>query len=388
VTPGSVDPSGSIVEFGSRQADGTLSAAPPGVSSTAGKGETSTLGLVVAKSGRTTGLTCGSVSALDLDINVDYFQDCAETKPYLTKTFTHQLAISGNQFSDAGDSGSLVVDTSNAEPVGLFFAGGIDASGVSQGVASSASDVLHELGTQSGGTSSYAFVGAADHPVSCLSYGDRTITAAQSRDLSDAEIARTQSALGQARLLVNPTAGVLGVSAGKSSDRPGEGAILVYVDEGATGTVPAVVDGVRTVVIATNARAVALGSAPSAPVEARSSFIAASTLAQAAGTKEQVARRLMRQNAAFFGVGVGQSLDNPKEAALVIYVDRKKLPAPMVALISGLRVRYVIMDRMHVTRSYAPNLPATPRCLSRTSSQSSSAFDPARLAATPLISLH
>jgi hypothetical protein len=104
----------------------------------------------VAKSGRTTGLTCASISALNLDVSVDYYLDCAETKPYLTKTFTNQLAISGNQFSDAGDSGALVVDAANAEPVGLYFAGGTDASGVSQGVANPATDVLNELSAQLG----------------------------------------------------------------------------------------------------------------------------------------------------------------------------------------------------------------------------------------------
>ena len=81
--------------------------------------------MTVAKSGRTTGLTCASISAVNLDVSVDYFTDCAETKPYLTKTYTNQIAITGNQFSDAGDSGSLVVDSANAEPVGLFFAGGV-----------------------------------------------------------------------------------------------------------------------------------------------------------------------------------------------------------------------------------------------------------------------
>jgi hypothetical protein len=61
----------------------------------------------------------------------------------------------------------------------------------------------------------------------------------------------------------------------------------------------------------------------------------------------------MRQNPAFFGVGVGQSLDNPREAALVIYVDRNRLPAQLPASLNGLRVRYIVMDRLHVTRSYA-----------------------------------
>jgi hypothetical protein len=135
VTSRAIDPAGKILELGSKQADGTLASAPPGISSTGGRGESGTLDLKVAKSGRTTGLTCGGISAIDLDVRVDYFLDCAETRPYLTKTFTHQLGLTGNQFSDAGDSGALVVDAANAEPIGLYFAGGTDASGVSQGVA-------------------------------------------------------------------------------------------------------------------------------------------------------------------------------------------------------------------------------------------------------------
>ena len=118
VNSGAVSASGSILEFGARQPDGTLAAAPPGISSTGGKGETARLNQTVAKSGRTTGLTCAGVSALDLDVSVDYYRDCAETRSYLTKTYTHQLAVSGNQFSDAGDSGSLVVDSGKRRTCG------------------------------------------------------------------------------------------------------------------------------------------------------------------------------------------------------------------------------------------------------------------------------
>jgi len=374
VTPGAVDPSGSILELGARQADGTLGAAPPGISSTGGRGETAALGLMVAKSGRTTGLTCASISALDLDVNVDYYKDCAETKPYLTKTFTHQLAVSGNQFSDAGDSGSLLVNTSDAEPVGLFFAGGMDAAGISQGVANPTTDVLGELNAQAGGGTSYSFVGAADHAVSCLNYGDSTQTAAQARTLPDSELTRAQQALGQARMLVNPSAGVLGVGTGKSSDHPGEGAVIVYVDEATAATAPATVDGVRTLVIPTNARAVALGSAPQAP-EIASSALPAAVLNAAVAVKQQVARNLMRQDPAFFGVGVGQSLDNPKDAALVIYVDRKKVPAQLAATIDGLRTRYVLMDRLHVTRSYAAPIQPQQHCVPHPAATRSAATD-------------
>jgi hypothetical protein len=361
VTSRAIDPSGNILELGARQPDGTLAAAPPGISSTGGRGEAGWLQMKVAKSGRTTGLTCGGISAVDLDVTVDYYLDCAETRPYLSKTFTHQLAISGNQFSDAGDSGALVVDAANAEPVGLYFAGGADISGVSQGIASPATDVLSELDAQSGG--SYTFVGAADHSVSCLSYGDSTISSAQGLALSAAENARAQQALAQARMLVSSATGILGAAVGKSSDHPGEAAVILYTDQSRTVSVPDKVDGVRTLVIPTTARAVAYGAAPQNPFEAGAFSLPSSVLAQAMAVKNQTAAALMRQNSALFGVGVGQSLDNPREAALVIYVDRNNLPAQLPTTVDGLRTRYVVMDRLHVTRSYAAAAPSRLHCM-------------------------
>lgn len=364
VTSRAVDPAGDILELGARQADGTLGAAPPGVSSTGGRGERAWLDQKVAKSGRTTGLTCGGVSAIDLDVKVDYFLDCAETRPYLTKTFTHQLAISGNQFSDAGDSGALVVDAANAEAVGLYFAGGTDLAGVSQGVASPATDVLNELGSQLGG--SYKFAGASDHAVSCLSYGDDTIAAAQSRALSDAETARAERALAQARMMVSSATGILGVAAGQSSDHAGEAAVIFYVDENKTVNVPETVDGVRTLAITTTARTVAYGEAARTPFEADVPVLNSSAIAQAVAVKNQKASSLMRQNPAFFGVGVGRSLDNPREAALIVYVDRNRIPAQLPETVDGLRTRYVVMDRLHVTRSYAASAPSRLHCTAHT----------------------
>ena len=361
-----VDPSGSILELGLRQPDGSLAAAPPGISSTNGKGENATLQLRVAKSGRTTGLTCGRVTALDLDVAVDYYRDCAESRPYLTKTFTDQIAVSGDRFGDAGDSGALLVDTANAEPVGLFFAGGIDAAGVSHGIANPAPDVLNALSTLMPGDASFTFVGATDHEVSCLSYGDSTTSAAQAHPLSDAESARQQAALAAGRALVNPSAGVLSIAPGKSSDQPGTAALIVYVDENLAPFVPAAVAGVRTIVIPTTARSVAFGSAPSTATAAGLPPLTASALAPAVAAKRQIAHKLMQQNPAFFAVGVGQSLDSPRESALVIYVDREHIPARLPATINGIRTRYVFMDRLHVTRSYAANFPTPRHCTPHT----------------------
>jgi hypothetical protein len=351
VDSGAVNPSGEILELGTPQAGGTLAAAPPGISSTGGKGESGSLNLVVAKSGRTTGLTCASISALNLDVEVQYYKNCDETAAYLTKSYTNQIAIEGNQFNDAGDSGSLVVDAGNAEPVGLFFAGGLTNTGVSEGIANPAPTVLAELGSQEG--TNYTFVGTTDHPVSCLNYGAATAMAAQSTTLSGPQLEMAQQALGQARMLINPTLGILGVATGKSSDHAGEAAVIFYVDESMNVSVPQTVSAVRTEVIPTTARAVAAGTTPQSAVRSSAPApLASAVFNQAVTAKEQVAQTLMQQNPAYFGVGVGQSLDNPREASLVIYVDRKQIPAALPPIVNGLRTRYVIMDRLHVTRSY------------------------------------
>ena len=362
VTSRSVDSSGSILELGVRQSDGTLTSAPPGTSSTGGKGENASLQLRVAKSGRTTGLTCASITALDVDVDVDYYHDCAETRPYLTKSFTGQIGLSGDRFSDAGDSGALVVDTANAEPVGLFFAGGTDVSGVGQGMANPAGEVLNELAAQTGAGAAYTFIGTSDHPVSCLSYGDSTLAASQTRSLSDAEIIRAQQALAFSRMLVNPSLGILGVAPSKSSDRPGEAAVIVYVDENSAQQVPQIIGGVRSIVIPTTIHAVAVGSAPLFNALHDAPVLSPASLAQALVAKRQIARKLMQQNPAFFAVGVGQSLDNPREAALVIYVDRNRIPADLPSVVAGLRTRYIMMDRLHVTRSYSNMLAPRHRC--------------------------
>lgn len=348
----SVDNAGAILELGARQADGTLAAAPPGVSSSEGRGENATIGMKVAKSGRTTGLTCAGVSAIDMDVSVDYFRDCAETRPYLTKVFRHQIAISGDRFSDAGDSGSLVVDAKNAEPVGLFFAGGTDAAGVVHAVANPAPEVLNELNDQAGNGTSFTYAGGADHTVSCLNYGNSTVAKAQSVSLPDTEIYHAQQALGAARAMVNPRNGVLGVAMGKSSDEAGKAAVLVYVSAGQHAAIPATIGGVRTIVIASTPEAVSLGAAPLSNIITGPSALSSAALSHALQVKNQVAHSLMRSNPAFFAVGVGASFDNPREAALVIYVDRNRMPADLPPVIAGVRTRYVVMDRLHVTRSY------------------------------------
>src|SRR5206468_2850223 len=72
------------------------------------------IGLAVRKSGRTTALTAGHVTAVDATVEVDYGGG---------KTAIFRGQIVSDMLSKGGDSGSLVVDD-RSRAVGLLFAGG------------------------------------------------------------------------------------------------------------------------------------------------------------------------------------------------------------------------------------------------------------------------
>lgn len=80
-----------------------------------------TLGMLVGKSGRTTGLTQGRVTQIGVSVNVNYGGG-------RVALFRNQIAIrsvNNNPFSAGGDSGSLVWQWgAGLRPVGLLFAGG------------------------------------------------------------------------------------------------------------------------------------------------------------------------------------------------------------------------------------------------------------------------
>jgi hypothetical protein len=344
VAPGAVDPAGSILGLGASGANQALTAAPP----MAGSGEKLTaenLGMNVVKSGRTTGLTCSSLSAVDLTVKVDYYKDCAETEPYTTKTFTHQIGISGAHFTDSGDSGALVLDAGNAQAIGLYFAGGTDGDGHGLSVANPIGDVLHELSTEAG--TSLTLVGTdTPHSVACLQYDPavpQTLPAVATASLEKAQSV-AENAADQLR---GP--GILGTAAGHSLDHPGDPAIVVYVDQ-AGATVPESIDGLRTQVIVTDAGAVARGTAPTMPQLRLGMHLTGAALAHAETVERSFAPQMMN-DPAIFGVGVTESLDNPAEAALLVLVDMNQNPQSMPETIDGLRVRYLRMHRFHTTLS-------------------------------------
>jgi hypothetical protein len=360
IAPGTVDTAGAILELGSAS-NGTLAAAPP----VAGRGEPLTAanlsGIEVAKSGRTTGLTCSTINSVELAVKVDYYRDCAETQPYTTKVFTGQIGIPGNSFSDAGDSGALVVDAANAQPIGLFYAGST-ANPLSPGlsIANPIGDVLSELSSRIG--SSLSVVGSsAPHPVACLNYD--AAASPLSSSLTPSERSRALEAARAAQGLVSRESGILGAVAGASADRPGEAAVILYLDRSRPPAIlPKTVAGVRTAAILTDAAMLAAGTAPTRLTPVEGIRLPAKALADAATSARRLATQLLA-DPAIFGVGVTQSFDNPQEAALLILLDSSR-PAPetltaldesrsgnLPAVLGGLRIRYLEMHRFRVTRA-------------------------------------
>jgi len=84
------------------------------------------LGLAVQKFGRTTGLTHGKITEINVTITV-CFDNCSNILTRKTARFVDQIRIVGNNnqtFSTGGDSGSLIItDDPQKKPVALLFAG-------------------------------------------------------------------------------------------------------------------------------------------------------------------------------------------------------------------------------------------------------------------------
>ncbi|MGI8772751.1 MAG: hypothetical protein ACR2JE_15105 [Acidobacteriaceae bacterium] len=358
VASGAVDPQGGILSLGTAGSgsNAQLGSAPPA----GGTGEPLTAtnlsggatAIQVVKSGRTTGLTCSTVDSIANTVQISYFKDVSETQPYTTKTFTNQIGIPGSYFSDFGDSGALVVDASNAEPVGLFFAGSVDNAGNGEGFAHPIADVLSELSTQSqaNGALQLQVVGGGKHPVSCLNYDANTATAGAAVAVPAAATAKASAIANTAgSALVDASRGILGVATGRSIDQPGRAAVIVYVDPSKPRpAIPQTLQGLPTLVIPATPAQVASGTAPRLLALRPGIHLPQATLNAAVAVHDQYASQIMT-DPAFFGVGVTQSQDDPSQAALLVFVDMTKTPRAEPATIGGLRVRYKPLHRIRIT---------------------------------------
>jgi hypothetical protein len=239
VIPGAVDPTGAILQLGPVNC-GLAQSAPPASSVVA-----PSVGMPVAKSGRTTGLRCAAISQINVDnVKVQYQTSCGSSSTF-TVIFNNQVVIESATFGIAGDSGSLIVEADTAQPAALLF-GGDSTTGFA--VANPIQDVLAALPDPSNHALP-TMVGGATHAVGgCAPAGN----AASSQNLARAlapvratamEQAKAAKSVHLAELTADPAVLGVGIGAGEAA---GEASIVVFVARGRPhAAIPARLDGVE-----------------------------------------------------------------------------------------------------------------------------------------------
>jgi len=344
VVSGAVDSTGSIIELGETATNGVPNDGPPASTPllVASLVPNST---AVAKSGRSTGLTCSTVEAVSGTFNVQYQRGLGG--PSFTAVYHNQVAINGGTFSAAGDSGSLIVSQAGGQPIALLFAGS-NTNTVGNPVAT----VLASLGDTSNPQNFPSFVGPATRGAvaGCTSSGAVAFgaTAPQNSSVkpSAAELSRAETIKNQKapELMSDPS--VLAVGVDGSLDRPAHSAIIVFVQQGQplARPIPHTINGILTRVVSAppQARTGVLNRTSTAALLKNSLAPLAhptpQQLASATSVKEKYSPSLMREQGVL-GVAVTASLDDPSEPAVIVYVEEGKPHASIPLEFDGVRVR-------------------------------------------------
>ena len=336
IISGAVDTSGTILELGTASSDPAVPNPSPPASSTT----TPEVGMGVAKIGRTSGLTCSSIQAINSLVDVPFSTACNGGTTFYVE-FDNQIVISGGNFGTGGDSGSLVVNSGTAQAVGLLY-GGDSTSAVANPIGA----VLPALADSKGNIPTV--VGGPEHAIACPAVATAAPANAQvSAPLASSELARATevSTRYATRLMANPT--VSGVVVGHSHDAPGDAAVIIYVKSlGPAGAFPAQLDGVRT-------RIVPISAMQGRTAHSGTGALSEPEVARVAAIKQARAKKLLRTNPAIFGVGVGASDDSPGEAALVLFVD-KNMAYSVPVVLGGARTVVVRSDRFRTWGSDMP----------------------------------
>lgn len=210
---------------------------------------TPTVGLAVAKSGRTTGFTTASIGSVNTSVNVQYQKNCGSGRKFVI-SYTNQVVINSSSFSAGGDSGSLIVtNDSNHNPVALLYAGSNTTT-----IGNPIGEVLGKLEAALPGTASLSFVGSGGGRGGPR--GRRAVITPQRQGNwpSDEGIQFATLAMRQRErdLLSRPS--VIGVGVGSLDSNPTEAAIVVYVDQTAAvrPRLPRRLNGVRVKVVGTD----------------------------------------------------------------------------------------------------------------------------------------
>jgi hypothetical protein len=195
------------------------------------------VGLQVVKSGRTTGLTGGTISSTSTTVRVGYPRHCGANggRPFI---FRNQVVISSSTFSSGGDSGSLIVsDDSCHQPVALLFAGSPTDT-----IGNPIGNVLSQLSSSLGSTVS--LVGGV------CSASAQSLTVVNAPSKASVELA-TRAMRSREKELMSRR-GVIGVGVGASDGSPTEAAVVIYVDQNQRlASLPRRISGVRVKVMAT-----------------------------------------------------------------------------------------------------------------------------------------
>jgi hypothetical protein len=194
-----------------------------------------TVGLSVAKSGRTTGLTTGTVSSINTSVNVQYQKGCGGGKKFVV-AYTNQVVINSSSFSAGGDSGSLIVSNDNChQPVALLFAGSSTTT-----IGNPISEVISKLSARLGSTVS--FVGSNCTAAPAIASANPQTSEPASDSVERAiQAMRTR----ETELLSRP--GIIGVGVGASETDPNQASIVIYIDANSqlSVSVPRRINGVR-----------------------------------------------------------------------------------------------------------------------------------------------
>jgi len=352
VVSGQVDTTGSLLDLGA--AGSTSIAAAPPSDTLAIPSAVLAANEGVAKVGRSSGLTCGTVQSISTNISVDYDQSCGGAFAF-TANFNGQVVVSGGTFSASGDSGSLIVTSDTARPLALLYAGDNTST-----VGNPIGDVLNAL--QDSSTKSFpTMVGGGDHAVSCAptatAQSAQAAAGAAAVTLPEDEIHRATGVKEKfaASLMSDPA--VSGVGVGASADEPGAVAVVVYLSGKPLHAIPAELDGVRTKMIVGIPFSPRTGSGAQTTA---SSALSRDEIGRGIAVKEQHASALLSQQG-ILGVGVGRSDDAAGESALVFYVETGKSHAAIPATIDGVRTKIIAGDRF---RAFGWNEHAKPRACS------------------------
>jgi hypothetical protein len=272
-----------------------------------------------------------------LNVRVDYSTQCQGGSTF-TVTFTNQIGIQGGTFSNSGDSGSLVITSDKAQPVGLLYAGSSTGT-----VANPINDVLGQL-KDSGGNAP-VMVGAGDHAVSCPASPQAEVLASEKAlsqtNVPNSQVARASAAKEHHAIELMQDPAVVDIGVGQSEDASQQPAVVVFVKGQPRIPIPAQLDGVRTRII----RAAGFSPQQSMTVQRFSALpgLSDAEVLRAKAVKDRQADSMM-SDPAILGVGVGASQDSPGESAVVVFVEQgKQVTVPIE--IDGVRTRIIETDR-------------------------------------------